>query len=154
MNSIKRWWNKVSGRLVADGEDARDVTAMELCRMLQRCPSCAGTFEEHTYALFAVTVLGDERTERLKEFFNAIEEYRWEDAQKYQDFDQKRDAVVAYALKCRSGSLALVMERSPSEVYESDRLIACTLIEHENGQLLNRIIPANEWRQLSGSGPA
>ncbi|QQS48912.1 MAG: hypothetical protein IPM66_09935 [Acidobacteriota bacterium] len=154
MKSIKRWWNRVSGRLLAEGEEPRDVTAMELCRMLQRCPACSNNFEDHAYALFAVTVLGDDRSGRLKEFFNAIEENRWEDARKYQDFDQKRDAVVAYALKCRTGSLVMVMERSPSEIYETDRLIACTLIDEEHGQSLDRIISANEWRSLSGSGTA
>lgn len=152
MKSIRRWWNRVSGKLALDAPG--DVTAMELCRMLQRCPSCDGNFDQHYYALFAVTVLEDDRAARLREFFGAIEEYRWEDAQKYQDFDQHRDAVVAYVLRCRTGALSLIMERSPSEVYETDRLISCTPVGDPDAGRLDRIIPANEWRSLIGSGAA
>jgi len=120
--------------------------------MLQRCPACQAGFENHQYALFAVTILGDDRKERLRDFFQAGDENRWADLQKFQDFDSKQDAVVAYAVKCPEDKTVFVMERSPSELYEVDRLIACKVLDAEQGADLEKTIPENEWRQLSGPG--
>ncbi|MEO6724625.1 MAG: hypothetical protein ABIP14_04920 [Blastocatellia bacterium] len=148
MNRIKRWWNSVSGKLTMDGNQAEDVTARELCRMLQRCPVCGGGFEEHQYAHFAVTVFAEDRNGRAKDFLRACEEHRWQDAQTFQEFDARRDALVAYALRCPTEKLAALLERSPSEEYEADRLIACDLLSEESGQRLKAIVPASDWRKM------
>lgn len=149
MNRIKRWWNSVSGKLLADGNSADDMTARELCRMLQRCPACGGEFEEHQYAHFAVTVLADDRNGRVKEFLRAVEDHRWPEVQQFQEFDARRDAIVAYALQCKSGRVAALLERSPTELYEADRLIACDVLDEESGTVLRKLVPSNDWRRLS-----
>jgi hypothetical protein len=149
MNKIKRWWNSVSGRLAVEGTQVEDITASELRRMLQRCPVCGGGFENHDYAHFAVTILVEEKRGRVKEFFEACEERQWEEAQRFQEFDPQRDAIVAYALRCATNRLAFVMERSPFEVYESDRLVACDVLDEASGQRLEQIIARNNWRRLS-----
>ena len=148
MNRIKRWWNSVSGKLSVNGNQTEDVTARELCRMLQRCPVCGGEFDEHRYAHFAVTVFAEERNGRVKEFLRACEEHRWQDAQQFQEFDARHDAVVAYALDCRTGKLATLLERSPFEAYEADRLISCDLLGEESGQQLRAIVPPGDWRKM------
>jgi hypothetical protein len=148
VNKIKRWWNTVSGRLSADGTQTEDMTARELCRMLQRCPVCHGEFNGHHYAHFAVTILGEDRRGRVREFFDAVEDWDWEEAQKFQEFDPKRDAVVAYVVKCSGGRMAVLLERSPFEHYETDRLIACDMIDEESGRELDGMIARNDWRRL------
>jgi hypothetical protein len=149
VNRIKRWWNSVSGKLLAEENQVEDVTARELCRMLQRCPACGGGFEDHQYAHFAVTVFAEERNGRAKEFLRACEEHRWQDAQQYQEFDARRDALVAYALRCQTGKMVSLLERSPFEEYEADRLIACDLLNEESGQQLKTMVPAGDWRKMS-----
>lgn len=152
MNKIKRWWTSVSGRLtlLADGgTQVEDTTASELCRMLQRCPVCGGGFENHDYAHFAVTVFTDEKRGRVKEFFEACEDRRWEEARRFQEFDPKRDAIVAYALRCATNRLALVIERNPVEVYEPDRVIACDALDETSGRRLECFIAQNNWRRLN-----
>lgn len=148
MNRIKRWWNSVSGKLTVDGSQAEDITARELCRMLQRCPLCGGGFEEHQYAHFAVTVFTEERNSRVKDFLRACEEHRWQDAQAFQEFDARRDALVVYALHCPAGRLAALIERSPFGEYEPDRLIACDLLVEESGGRLKAIVPPGDWRKM------
>ncbi|MDQ3009898.1 MAG: hypothetical protein M3X11_04250, partial [Acidobacteriota bacterium] len=85
MNRIKRWWNSVSGKLTMDGNQTEDVTARELCRMLQRCPLCGTGFEEHQYAHFAVTVFTEDRNGRAKEFLRAVEDHHWQAVQQFQE---------------------------------------------------------------------
>jgi hypothetical protein len=152
MNRIKRWWSGVSGRLALlaeGGAQVEDTTANELRRMLQRCPVCGGGFENHDYAHFAVTVFAEEKRGRVKEFFEACEERRWEAALQFQEFDPKRDAIVAYALRCATNHLAFVIERNPAELYESDRLIACDALDEDSGRRLEQIIARNDWRKLN-----
>ena len=148
MNRIKRWWNSVSGKLLTNGNSGDDMTARELCRMLQRCPVCGGEFDEHLYAHFAVTVLTEERNGRVKEFLRAVEEHRWQETQQFQEFDARRDAVVAYALQCKSARLAALLERSPFESYEADRLIACDVLEEESGRQFKKLVPPSDWRKM------
>ncbi|MGE0127270.1 MAG: hypothetical protein AB7U82_04105 [Blastocatellales bacterium] len=152
MDKIKRWWNSVSGRLAPlaeGGKQAEDTTANELRRMLQRCPVCGGGFENHDYTHFAVTVFVEEKRGRVKEFFEACEERRWEAVLQFQEFDPKRDAIVAYALRCAASRLALVIERNPAEMYESDRLISCDALDEVSGQRLEQIIAQGNWRKLN-----
>lgn len=149
MNKIKRWWNSVSGGLAPDGAQTQDITASELCRMLQRCPVCGGEFGDHDYAHFAMTVLGEDRRGRVREFFDACEDHLWQEAVGFQDFDAKRDAIVAYALRCSRGRIAVLLERSPFEVYESDRLIACDVLDDASGRELETLIAQTDWRSLN-----
>jgi len=148
VNRIKRWWNTVSGKLVTDGNQADDVTARELCRMLQCCPVCGEGFDEHLYAHFAVTIFAEERGGRVKDFLRACEEHQWAVVQQFQEFDPRRDAVVAYALRCRNGRLASLLERSPSESYEADRLIAVNVLDEDSGKQLSGHVPSGDWRKL------
>ena len=151
MNKIKRWWNGVSGRLtllVEGGKQVEDTTASELRRMLQRCPVCGGDFENHYYAHFAVTVFADEKRGRVKEFLEACEERRWEEARRFQEFDPAHDAIVAYAVRCATNRLAFVIERSPSELYEADRVIACDVLYERDSQRLENLIAQSDWRRL------
>ena len=148
MNRIKRWWTSVSGKLLTNGNSGEDMTARELCRMLQRCPVCGGEFDEHLYAHFAVTVFAEGRNGRVKEFLGAVEDHRWQEAQQFQEFDSKRDALVAYAMQCKSGRMAALIERSPSEAYESDRLIVRNVLDEESGRQFKKLVPSADWRKM------
>jgi hypothetical protein len=146
---MKRWWKSASGNHEEGGIEKEDITARELCRMMGRCPVCRGGFARHLYAHFAVTVFGEELKSRVREFFNACEDRDWEEVRRFQEFDSKRDAVVAYALKCRNGGMAMVFERSPFDDFEADRLIACEVLDEGSGQRLDSMIDQGEWRRLS-----
>jgi hypothetical protein len=151
MERIKQWWSGLSDRLLPGAlrrVETADMTARELCRMMIRCPVCGGEFEDHAYAHFAVTVLADEPKERVRDFIEACEDQRWEDAQRFQDFDRQNDAIVAYVMRCNTGRLSILLERSPFEVYESDRLFSCNVLNEISGRRLERLVSSNDWRRL------
>ncbi|MCI0338536.1 MAG: hypothetical protein L0226_13250 [Acidobacteria bacterium] len=149
MNSIKRWWLRVSGKLSLDSTETVDVTSRELCRMLRQCPVCRGNFTQHFYALFAMTVIDDDCRKRVREFFDACDDRDWQGARMFQEFDADRDAVVAYVMRCETGRIALMLELSPYEYYESDRVFACDVLDDETGRELHRHIAQSNWRRLS-----
>lgn len=149
MNKIRSWWKNVSARLAAEGNTLEDITGSELCRMLKHCPTCGDGFNNHDYAHIAVTVLGQDRRGRVREFLDACEDHLWEEAVTFQDFDARRDALVAYALRCHTGRIIVLLERSPSEAYESDRLIACDVLDEASGRELESLIAQPDWRRLN-----
>ena len=148
MNRIKQWLNSFSGQMATEAQ-RNDITAKELRRMLRQCPICGAGFENHYYVVFAVTALDEENRGQIMEFFEACNDHLWEKAQMFQDFDPDRDAIVAYALRCQTGALALVTERSPFEFNELDRLITCETLDDASGRRLGRIIAKSSWRRMS-----
>ncbi|HMX27565.1 MAG TPA: hypothetical protein PKC13_18365, partial [Blastocatellia bacterium] len=83
-----------------------------------------------------------------KQFLSAMEDHRWQEAQQFQEFDSKRDALVAYALQCKSGRMAALIERSPFESYETDRLIVRNVLDEESGQRFKKLVPSADWRKM------
>jgi len=148
VNRLKRWWSTVSGKLKPEETQPDDVTGRELCRMLQRCPVCGGGFDDHLYAHFAVTIMAEDRNGRVKEFLRACEEHQWETVQGFQEFDARRDAMVAYAMRCSNGRLAALLERSPSENYEEDRLIACDVLDEPTSKRVSILVSPGDWRRM------
>jgi hypothetical protein len=149
VKSIKRWWIQVSGKLSLDPREIEDVTARELRRMMRRCPVCRGDFTQHFYTLFAMTVLTHDSSQRVRQFFKACDDRDWVEARMFQEFDSEQDAVVAYVMRCHTGRIAFLLELSPFEYYEPDRLFALSLLDHESGQKLDGHIEENDWRRLS-----
>ncbi|MBO0800601.1 MAG: hypothetical protein J2P31_17415, partial [Blastocatellia bacterium] len=112
-------------------------------------PVCRGDFAQHFYTLFAMTILTQESGRRVRQFFDACDDGDWEEARKFQDFDAEQDAVVAYVLRCHTGRIAFLLELSPFEYYEPDRLFALSLLDVECSQKLDGQIEENNWRRLS-----
>jgi len=96
-----------------------------------------------------MTILAEQRSRRVREFFDACDDRNWEEAQAFQDFDGEQDAVIAYVLRCHTGRKAFLLELSPFEYYEPDRLIAISLLDIECGEKLDRQIDDTNWRRLS-----
>ncbi len=92
--------------------------------------------------------MAEERNGRVKEFLRACEEREWETVQGFQEFDARRDAMVAYAMRCASGRLVALLERSPSENYEEDRLIACDVLDEANSKRMSILVSPGDWRRM------
>jgi hypothetical protein len=71
------------------------------------------------------------------------------EAQSFQEFDTEHDAVLAYVMRCHTGRKAFLLELSPFEYYEPDRLFALSLLDLESGQTLDHHIEEKNWRRLS-----
>jgi hypothetical protein len=125
-----------------------DATAAELRRMLKVCPACEADLNDHSYALFATTVASDERKQELLEFFQALKAHDWRRAQKFEDFDPLLNAAEAFALKCVSGTLVLLMVRNPFELFDASSLMYSEVLDGESGKELNAFIEAGAWRMM------
>jgi hypothetical protein len=95
-----------------------------------------------------MTVLAHDCANRVRQFFNACDDRNWVEAQRFQEFDSEQDAIIAYVMRCHTGRIAFLLELSPFEYYEPDRLIAVSLLDHENGQKLDHHIEEENWRRL------
>jgi len=125
-----------------------DATAAELRRMLKVCPACGANLNNHSYAIFAVTVASGERKKELLEFFQALKAHDWRKVRQFEDFDPLHNAAEAFALKCVSGSLVLLMVRSPFELYDASNIMDFEVLDGESGKELSALIEADEWRML------
>jgi hypothetical protein len=130
------------------GKKTEDATAAELRRMLEVCPACGAHLHYHSYALFAITVASDERKKELLEFFHTLKAHDWLKARQFDDFDPLLNAAEAFVLKCVSGSLVLLMVRSPFELFDASNIMDFEVLDDENGKELNALIEADRWQML------
>lgn len=149
MTLLKRLWTAISGERWADDSQKVDATAEELRRMLKCCPACEGGWFNHTYVSFAIMVIGEDKKDRVLALLEALKDHRWKEAQTFQEFDPLRDALEAFALRCCTGRIGLLIVRNPEELWESHSLIADEVLDLEAGHELAALIDPNNWRPLT-----
>src|SRR6185369_17434991 len=99
-----------------------DAHGVEITKMLKSCPMCQGHLDGHSYALFAITVASTDRRTRLLEFFDALKAHDWRQAIEFQEFEGSVNVAEAFALKCVSDAVALLMLRDPFELYDANEI--------------------------------
>jgi hypothetical protein len=130
------------------GKTTEEAIAVELRRMLKVCPACQASLANHSYALFAITIASDERKKHLLEFVRALQFHDWRVAQQFSDFDPLLNATEAFALKCLSGSLVLLVVRNPFELFESSNILQLEVLGRVSGEELESLIESDKWRTL------
>ena len=125
-----------------------DAIAAELRGMLKVCPTCGANLNGHSYALLATAVASDEKKKELAEFFQALKAHDWRKVRQFADFDPLLNAAEALALKCTSGSLALLIVRSPFELFDASSIMDSEVLDSESGRELDALIEADKWRTL------
>jgi hypothetical protein len=131
-----------------------DATAVDLRRMLKSCPACAGDLDDHFYASFAITVASAENEERLGEFCRLLKAHDWSRLKQLDDFDPLLNAIEAFAIKCISGAIVLLAMRNPFELFDSNEVLDCEVLDSTTGNELDSLIEAEKWQRLSIAEPA
>jgi hypothetical protein len=126
-----------------------DPTATEIRRMLTVCPACHQSCDAHSYALFATTVAVTDRGSRLREFLDTLKKNDWAKAMEFQEFEGSQDAAEAYAVRCVSGPVILLIIRSPFELFEPGEILSREVLEPSSGKALVRLIQPDAWANLS-----
>ena len=126
-----------------------DATAIELRRMLKSCPACHRTLDDHSYANIAITVASPENRKRLGKFCEALKEHDWPELMRFDDFDPLLNALEAFAINCTWGWMILLAVRNPFELFESNEVLDCEVLDSVNGKVLGSLIEADKWRRLS-----
>jgi hypothetical protein len=109
-----------------------DAHGVEIRRMLKSCPVCQEHFDNHSYAQFAITVASTDRGTRLREFFDALKTHDWRKAIEFQEFEGLLNAAEAFALKCVSGAVVLLMVRNPFELYDANEILDYEILDATN----------------------
>lgn len=148
MRTLKKLRKLIKGGEFADQTDRRDATAEKLRHILEQCPVCQRGFINHSYAIFATTALSEENKDRQEQFFQTLKEHHWRDAQEHQEWDGLGDNAEAYALRCNTNRIALLIVRSTSDLYNSDTLLEHEILSLKSGQELESLIEKNKWHPL------
>jgi hypothetical protein len=149
MKTLKKLQSFIRGAQSLDEPRRRDPNAEKLRRLLKKCPVCQRGLSQHSHAIFATTILSEEDGERREGFFKALKEHRWPDAQEYQEWNGLDDNAEAYALRCNTNRIALLVVRSPFELYEGDSLLNYEILDLESGQKLEALIEESKWQPLN-----
>ena len=126
-----------------------DATAVELRRMLKSCPACAANLNDHSYASFAITGAYPENKERLGEFCRSLKAHDWTRLKQLTDFDPLLNAIEVFAIKCVSGAIILLAVRNPFELFDSNEVLDCEVLDSSAGNELDSLIEADKWQRLS-----
>ena len=129
--------------------DQGDVKADASKCVLQRCPICGKGFPNHYYARFATTAFAEANRHRMEFFFSSLEQHDWLQAVQFQDWDVLSNNAEAYALKCSTERLALVIIYSPYEVFEDDSLIRLEVLNGNSGERLIACVRPNGWKPVA-----
>lgn len=150
MQNLRKLWAAISGEGFVDAAQRDDdsATAANLRQLLKHCPVCKDGFLKHSYALIATTILGDEEKDQTVVFFKALKEQRWRDLLGFRGWEGLRNNAEAYALRCHTDRVALLVLRSPYEPYDDDELLTCDVLNSESGQELLSLVPQHKWKSL------
>jgi hypothetical protein len=147
ISKVREAWTSIRG----DGETSQrrsDPTAEKLSRLLCSCPLCRSALTDHYFSLFATTILDGGGKKRLTEVLEKFQEHRWDDLSEYSDWDSSTDDLEIYAIRCPTNRVALAIIRSPTELYEPERLIHCEILDSEESGKVSALIEESNWRKF------
>ena len=70
----------------------------------------------------------------------------------FQEFEGFLNAAEAFALKCISGAVVLLMVRNPFELYDANEILDLEILDSSTGKELVSLIDSGKWRRLSTGG--
>lgn len=142
MKLIKRLLGKSNEGTVVN------ATSEKLCCLMRRCPICDNNLYGHQYSLFAVEVIEKSHNE-LVNLFQDLLAHSWENLKKKQNWDSAGDNLEIFALRCASDRLAVLVVRSPFELYEPSSLITTKVLTGDESTRLHQLIRPNDWHSIT-----
>ena len=141
---------QVSG-IAADAETAcHSVIARELRRILDGCPLCDCGYRDHDYALLATLVIqkGGQNAARLKQFYDLLRQYRWEELLCFHDGSPCEDIVASFAFRCVIGRVGIVTMFSPADPDLPDNPLNYMILPVKEGENLLTLLNPRRWLPL------
>ena len=68
---------------------------------------------------------------------------------RFDDFDPLLNALEAFAVRCPSGAMVLLAVRNPFELFESNEVLDCEVLDSTTGKQLDSLIETSRWLRLS-----
>jgi hypothetical protein len=103
---------QLSGTATKAETASRSVIARELRRILDGCPICDDGYRDHAYALLATVEMEKSAhcRARLKEFYDLLQQYRWQEFLCLRDGNPGKDIVAGFAFRCTTGRVGIVTQ--------------------------------------------
>jgi hypothetical protein len=115
---------------------------------LQTCPICGKELRGHRYALLASVVDNARDRSRVDKFLNDIKTRTWSEVLRLEEWQGDSDVILLYAIKCSSSILALILVRSPFELYDDDHVVWIETLTTEESSTLNAATERRNWKPL------
>lgn len=139
----------------ASGIRPGDDDAIErLVRELAVCPVCGKEFSGHAIALFAHTVLGEKNRKRAAELFEVVDERRWKDLQKFQEWNALGANAEIYVVRCVKGDAAVAILHSSPTPAEFKNVERCACAGGNSARKLLALVPPHAWKPIRFASPA
>ncbi|HLW43908.1 MAG TPA: hypothetical protein VKS00_05420 [Candidatus Acidoferrales bacterium] len=127
------------------GDDAID----RLVRELAVCPVCGKEFSGHAIALFAHTVLGEKNHKRAGALFEVVDDRRWKDLQKFQEWNARGANAEIYVVCCVKGDAAVAILHSSPTPAEFKNVERCACVGGNSARELLALIPPHAWKPIT-----
>ena len=118
-------------------------------RELAACPVCGKEFGGHAIALFAHTALGEKNRKRVRELFDVVDERRWNNLQKFQEWDAHGANAEIYVVRCAMGDAAVAILHSSPTPAEFKNVERCACIGGAAARELLALISAQTWKPIT-----
>jgi hypothetical protein len=116
---------------------------------LQTCPVCSNELRGHRYALLASIIENPKNQPRLHKFLNDIKSRSWSEVLRFSEWQGDSDVVQLYAIRCPTSLFALILIRSPFELYDDDHIIAIETLTADESSTLEAVIRGLNWKPLT-----
>lgn len=149
LDTVKRAIGHSVEKPASEFRPGGDEAMGRLVRELAVCPVCGREFSGHAIALFAHTVLGEKNRKRAGALFEVVDERRWKDLQKFQEWDARGANAEIYVVRCVEGDAAVAILHSSPTPAEFKNVERCACVGGESARELLALIPRNNWRSIS-----
>ncbi|HVB07366.1 MAG TPA: hypothetical protein VNF00_00345 [Candidatus Acidoferrales bacterium] len=122
-------------------------------RELAACPVCGKESDGHAIALFAHTTLGAKNRKRAPELFDVVDERRWSDLRKFQEWDAHGANAEIYVVRCLAGDAAVAILHSSPTPAEFKNVERCACVGGNSARELLALIAPHAWKPIIFASP-
>ena len=115
---------------------------------LQTCPVCGNELRGHSYAILASIIETPKTQPRLHKFSNDIKNRCWSEVLRFSEWQGDSDVIQLYSIRCPTSLFALILIRSPFELYDDDHIIAIEALTADESSTLEAVIRGRNWKPL------
>ncbi|HEY0728590.1 MAG TPA: hypothetical protein VGD38_11005 [Pyrinomonadaceae bacterium] len=107
---------------------------------LRTCPVCEKEPRGHRYARLASIIDNPNDQSRADKFLKDIASRRWSEVLPINEWQGGADMFELYALRCPTSRLALIVVRSPFELFDDDHIAAIETLTTDESSTLAALI--------------
>lgn len=149
LDAVKRAIGHSVEKPTSEFRPGGDEAMERLVRELAVCPVCGKEFNGHAIALFAHTVLGEKNRKRAGDLFEVVDERRWRDLQKFQEWDAYGANAEIYVVRCVTDDAAVAILHSSPTPAEFKNVERCACAGGSSARELLALVSTDAWKPIT-----